>query len=222
MLALPQYGGQCSSIFAQGLADLAYIAGQRNFHLAPFYCLNESLIPRARNTCVAYFLHSDCTHLMFIDADIGFRGKDVFELLTLQAENPEYEIIGAPYRRKSLNLTASAYCFNKYEGKIDFDPDNPKPVHVAAIGTGFMLIRRNVFEKFAAAYPEITYQPDIEPGIQFEVEPIMAYFHADIDPVSRRYLSEDYWFCARCAEIGIRTWLVPWIKLEHAGLYIFE
>ena len=75
MLALPQYGGECSSIFAQGFADLAYLAGQRSSHVAPFYCLNESLIARARNTCIANFLHSDCTHLMFIDADIGFRGK---------------------------------------------------------------------------------------------------------------------------------------------------
>ena len=74
-LALPRYGGVCNSIFAQGLADLAYIAGQRSFHVGTFYCLNESLIPRACNTCVANFLHSDCTHLMFIDADIGFRGK---------------------------------------------------------------------------------------------------------------------------------------------------
>ena len=40
------------------------------------YCLYpivfESLIPRARNAAAAHFLDSDCSHLLFIDADIEF------------------------------------------------------------------------------------------------------------------------------------------------------
>ena len=45
----------------------------------------------------------DCTNLMFIDSDIGFEGRDVMELLLLQAEDPRYDIIGGRYRKKNLS-----------------------------------------------------------------------------------------------------------------------
>jgi hypothetical protein len=38
---------------------------------------------------------------------------------------------------------------------------------------------------------------------------------------SKRYLSEDYWFCQKAQEAGIRTWFCPWMKLQHVGTYIF-
>jgi len=41
------------------------------------------------------------------------------------------------------------------------------------------------------------------------------------DKKSKRYLSEDYWFCQMAQNIGLRTWLCPWMKLQHVGTYIF-
>ena len=38
---------------------------------------------------------------------------------------------------------------------------------------------------------------------------------------SKRYLSEDYWFCQKAQSIGIKTWFCPWMKLQHVGSYIF-
>jgi hypothetical protein len=46
-------------------------------------------------------------------------------------------------------------------------------------------------------------------------------FQAEVDPVSKRYLSEDYWFCQKSWEIGVKTWLCPWMKLQHMGSYVF-
>ena len=41
-------------------------------------------------------------------------------------------------------------------------------------------------------------------------------------PIStKRYLSEDYWFCQKAQGIGLRTWFCPWMKLQHVGTYIF-
>jgi hypothetical protein len=50
---------------------------------------------------------------------------------------------------------------------------------------------------------------------------IMMFFQAEVDPVSKRYLSEDYWFCQKAQQAEIRTWLCPWMKLQHVGSYIF-
>ena len=47
------------------------------------------------------------------------------------------------------------------------------------------------------------------------------YFQALIDPVSRRYLSEDYMFCQWARKIGLKIWLCPWMKLQHVGTHVF-
>jgi hypothetical protein len=49
----------------------------------------------------------------------------------------------------------------------------------------------------------------------------MMFFQAEVDPVSKRYLSEDYWFCQKAQQADIRTWFCPWMKLQHVGSYIF-
>ena len=82
------------------------------------------------------------------------------------------------------------------------------------IGTGFVSIRRSVFERLAPACPQYT--------CEIEGTPMVDHFACGVDPATKRYLSEDFAFCARAASIGISTWLCPWIKLSHAGMHIFE
>ena len=214
-LASPQFGGQCSTIFARSLADLAIVTGAYRIPFDTCFYMNESLITRARNYCVDSFLQTDAKHLMFVDADIGFVAQDILELLILQIQNSEYEIIGGRYKKKALG---AGYAFNS---SIPIDEASTEPVEVDGIGTGFMLIKREVFGKLDAAFPQFKYTTD--DGVPpFDGKEIMQYFQAEIDPVSKRYLSEDYWFSRRCKEVGIRTWLCPWINLRHAGTYIFE
>jgi hypothetical protein len=38
---------------------------------------------------------------------------------------------------------------------------------------------------------------------------------------TKRYLSEDYWFCQKAHAIGLKTWLCPWMQMSHVGTYIF-
>ena len=49
----------------------------------------------------------------------------------------------------------------------------------------------------------------------------MMYFQAEVDSASKRYLSEDYWFCQKVQNAGLKTWLCPWMKMQHVGSYIF-
>jgi hypothetical protein len=50
----------------------------------------------------------------------------------------------------------------------------------------------------------------------------MAYFDCIIDPVSKRYLSEDYFFCHKAREAGMHVYMCPWMQLQHIGSYIFK
>jgi hypothetical protein len=276
-LATPMYGGMGTGLYAKSCMDLATLCHHYGIQLVPYFLFNESLIPRARNYCVDVFMRSDCTHMMFIDADIGFNPKDVIALLALQTPESPYDIIGGPYPKKNISWEKIKVAVDK--GFADDNPNNlenfvgdfvfnPKgqgsfqigePAEMLEIGTGFMMVRRATFEKFAAAFPEYSYRPDHVRTAEFDgSREIMMFFQAEIDvtnvnPIfrklitelkkvtdleemhrlvlaaetaaniqkSKRYLSEDYWFCQKIQELGMKTWLCPWMHLVHLGTYVF-
>jgi len=85
-----------------------------------------------------------------------------------------------------------------------------------------MLVKREVFPMFAAAYPELKYRPDHVGQANFSGDRyIHAYFDTVIDKVSERYLSEDYMFCQWYRRIGGQIWLCPWVQTQHVGTYAF-
>lgn len=288
MIATPMYGGQCAGLFQRAVQELSILLTRAKVPFQPEVLFNESLITRARNYVSDAFMRSDCTHLLFLDSDIGFNAHDVMAMLTLQTldasqfgdidHNP-FDIIGAPYPKKTISWEKIVAAveqgraqedpdeLHKFVGDFVFNPLHGKdfplgqPVEVLEIGTGFMMIRRDTFERFNKAYPQYLYRPDHVRSEHYDgSRPIMQYFQAEIDEpdarqyfeqfmrdvaegkvddaenkareivadydkahesASRRYLSEDYWFCQKCIKAGMRIWLCPWMKTQHVGSYIF-
>jgi hypothetical protein len=241
-VATPMYGGQCAGMFAKSTADLSAICTKYDIPLQLYYLFNESLITRARNYCVDEFMRSDAEHMMFIDSDIGFNPQDVIALMALQSGDPEkYDIIGGPYPKKCISWEKIKQAVDK--GVADSDPNvlekfvgdfvfNPKggqtsiqisePCEVLEIGTGFMMVTKAAMKKFSETYPQYMYKPDHVRTEHFDgSREIMMYFQAEIDPATKRYLSEDYWFCQKAQQAGLSTWFCPWMKLQHVGSYIF-
>lgn len=240
-LAVPMYGGQCAGMFARSVADLAALCNQYGIPLQLYFLFNESLITRARNYCCDEFLRSGATHLMFIDSDIGFDPRDVIALLALSTDESEFDVIGGPYPKKCISWEKVKTAVDK--GFADENPNvlerfvgdyvfNPKgnqtqipinqPVEVLEIGTGFMMIKRRTLEKFVEKFPQYMYKPDHVRTEHFDgTREIMQFFQAEIDPKSKRYLSEDYWFCQKIQELDMKTWFCPWMRLQHVGSYIF-
>jgi hypothetical protein len=232
----PMYGGQCMGMYMKSCLDLQAICIQYGVEIKFSFLFNESLIQRARVYGVDEFLRSDCTHMMFIDADVGFNAIDILAMLVL-----DKEIIGAPYPKKSINWNniKKAIVKNpnidpteleKLGGDIVFNPAHgtnsfnvSEPLEVMEVGTGMMLIRREVFDKFKAAYPRYEYTPDHIGTANFGgSRKIHSYFNVEIDPVSNRLLSEDYAFCQQSRAIGIKIWLAPFINCTHTGTYTFQ
>lgn len=240
-VATPMYGGQCHGMYTKSTADLAKLGQAYDMDIKFFYLFNESLITRARNYCVDEFMRGDYTHLMFIDSDIGFDPNDVLTLAALMDEEGDKEIMCGAYPKKTiawekikravdkgfadenpgdLEKFVGDYVFNPAEGQSEVRID--EPVKVLEGGTGFMMVKRSAFEKFQEAYPDYTYLPDHVRTKHFDgSREIFMYFQALIDDKSRRYLSEDYMFCQWMREIGVDTWLCPWMKLLHTGSYTF-
>lgn len=241
-LAAPMYGGQCAGMFCRSVMDLAARCTSLGITLQVYYLFNESLITRARNYCVDEFLRSECTHLMFIDSDIGFNPDDVLVMLSLMGDDSEYDVMAGPYPKKCISWEKVKQAadlgfaddnpnnLEKYVGDYVFNPkldaqEIPinKPVEVLEAGTGFMMIRRNTFDKYKEKFPELSYRPDHVRTEAFDgTREIMAYFDCIIEPESKRYLSEDYMFCYNVQKAGMKVWFCPWMKLQHVGTYVFS
>ena len=241
-VATPMYGGMAHGLYVKSCLDLQGTMSKYGVDTKFSFLFNESLITRARNYLVDEFLRTDYTHLLFIDSDIHYNPQDVVALLAL-----DKDVIGGPYPKKSINWNNVAmaarshpklepkeletlvgeYVFNIVKGTQSFQVT--EPLEVMEIGTGYMLIKRHVFEKMAEAYPNIKYKPDHVGQQHFDGSRyIHAYFDTVIDTKdsmtgggSERYLSEDYMFCQMWRKIGGKIFLCPWMKTQHIGTYAF-
>ena len=182
-VATPMYGGIANGMYTRSLCDLTAMCVKYGIEVRSYFLFNESLIIRARNYCADEFLRSDAEHLLFIDSDIGFNPQDVIAMMALQTPESNYDVIAGPYPKKCITWEKILQAVNKgvadqnpnvledFVGDFVFNPaisDDEKsrtirldePAEVLETGTGFMMIRRNTFERYAEAYPEIMYRPD--------------------------------------------------------------
>lgn len=243
-VATPMYGGMNHGLYMKACLDLQGLCIQYGVNVKFSFLFNESLITRARNYLVDEFLNrSDSTHMLFIDSDINFNPQDVIAMLAL-----DKDVIGGPYPKKAIkwkNVKKAAlmhpdlephnlekvtgdYVFNPVRGTAQFSVS--EPLEVMEIGTGFMMIKREVFPAMEKAYPQLRYKPDHVGQAHFDGSRyIHAFFDTIIDTVdsatgggSDRYLSEDYMFCQLWRKQGGQIWLCPWMRTQHIGTYHFQ
>ena len=250
-IATQMYGGNCVGMFSKACIDLATMCANYGVETRFFFIFNESLITRARNYLVDEFLRAEgFTHLMFIDSDIHFDPRDVLSLAVLCDDDKP--IIGGPYGKKCIAWEKIRRAVDigiadeepdelaKFTGDFVFNPvlgtkemKVNEPVEVLEIGTGFMMVKRDVFDDWREAFPQFHYKPDHNRSQFFKGD---RYIHAYFDTVidndaympggesggSDRYLSEDYMFCQLSRKIGKKIFLCPWMKLGHVGSYVFD
>jgi hypothetical protein len=235
-VATPMYGGMCTGFYTQSMLQLPTIARNAGVDISFSFMFNESLIQRARNALVhSFMLRQECTHLMFVDADIRFNPVDIITMV--QADK---DIICGIYPKKEINWAgvhnAAANGIQPqdlkrytgsmvvnlvdYQGTVTVPAD--QPLRIWNGGTGFMLIKREVFEKLKKKVK--TYRNDVG-DLGGTIKPqdlIYEYFPVTIEKESQRLLSEDYAFCKIARESKIDVWAAPWVQLGHFGSYLFE
>ena len=235
-VATPCFGGLVYKEYMTGLLNLQEECIKKGIKLKVLTLGKESLITRARNICVSYFLDDpeEYTHLLFIDADIGFDPKNVFRLLELDEEvscgiYPKKEINWEKVHKLSRespsgsHLQAKALMYN-----LSFPNDQEVAVKNGFVevldgATGFMLIKRRVFGKMKVGYPDLKYTADhMIDNQMMESDNSYLFFDCMKDPKSGRYLSEDYTFCRRWQAIEGKIFADIAMPLEHIGTYSFK
>lgn len=233
-IATPMYGGQNYGFYAQSLLQLNNVLRDNNIESLMSFMFNESLITRGRNALAHGFLKTDCTHLLFIDADIRFNAPDVLKMIDADKDvicgiYPKKEInwqsiknamdAGVPDAELKYHTGSFVVNLKNYVGAVTVPVD--KPVEIWNGGTGFMLIKREVFEKLKDVVP--WYVNDVlDLSGTIGPEKISQYFTESIEPETQRLLSEDYHFCKVWRDNGGEVYAAPWVHLAHIGTYVFE
>jgi hypothetical protein len=231
VVATPCFGGQVSAPYAASLLKLqSRVRSYRGLSLKVLFKDGDALITRARASLVSQFLDDPAaTHLLFIDADIGFEPEQVLRLIECGAD-----MCAAIYPIKRIdwakvktimdtgrpNPAAAALSYV-------FEVDNPDAVveksgfvRVRYAGTGFLMIRRRALEQMCARYPQLRYKRDHSLDAATSSDNRFALFECMIAE-DGTYLSEDFAFCKRWTDMGGEIWTDLNSRLNHIGPMTF-
>ena len=233
VVGTPCYGRLVTDLYAASLLKLQLACIERNIRLQVQMKGGDALITRARQNIVADFLANDAaTHLIFIDADIGFEPEQVFRLMDF-----DKDVTAAIYPLKRLDwqkmravAAANVAPFEQASLSylIEFASGEQVESHggftrVTYAATGFLLLRRNVLLSMIERYPELRYERDHKHedrmgGSKWRC----ALFNCMIDETSGVYLSEDFSFCKRWTDMGGEIWADLESRLTHVGAVSFR
>lgn len=238
MIVTPCYGGMVTAAYASSVSQLEKACRARDIDTTWSMIAGHAMITLARAEVVATFLDNpDATHLLSIDADIGFAPEQAFRLLAFGAP-----FVGAVYPYKTVNWPKAAAAFA--EGRRDMPsaaldyvvnwPDDGRIegprgfARVKHIGAGFVLLRREVLTRLREAHPELRFhytaaQHGGTPTGPRERGPERwGLFEPIIDRETGNYLPEDLAFCRRWTDLGGEIWVDMQSRLDHLGLFTFK
>lgn len=223
-LSTPCYGGLCLEKYMIGIIKLQIELIKHGIQLFIDTTENESLVHRARNVAVGRFMQkTDAEYFMFIDADVDFDPDSVLRLV-----KSGHDISVACYPKKCVMWDQAASAVKSGDERnmamlssslvLNFGAAR-RPVVDGFIEildgpTGFMLIKRSVFTILEEKFPELWCKNDHQ---NRDFDDYHACFDCMIDPVSKRYLSEDYAFCRRWQQCGGKIYADINTTLGHVG-----
>lgn len=198
--------GTCTVHFATSLAVshalLTRLGVDVQIHQSQLSCF----VDMSRNTLVAEFLKTDCTHAMFIDDDMGWNPDAIVKML---AHDVEF-IAGVGPKKVDAG--------NEFCCQINVHADETPIVQnglisASRVGAAFCLFKRAAFERMIKAYPDMTCKAvDKEYGYRFYETQYSTF----------QFKSEDYLFCDRFTAAGGEVWIYPDVEFIHTGAKDFR
>lgn len=228
MVCTPMHNGQAYSNYINTCLEIKHWALTRWKINTEFgFLTQESSIGHARNLLVKHFLESECSHMLFMDADNAFPGEYLEDMLRL-----ELDVLGLPCAKKKLDwervkrvithkpttdgidLAYASVDLNVNFAEDQFAIDFHKPLEVLRVGTGVMLIHRRVFEQYRKHHGETL-------AYKLKGDTFYNYFEESYDEQKNRF-SEDFTFCNRWRAAGGSVHILPYIPTVHEGNHVYE
>jgi hypothetical protein len=225
LLCSPSFNRSVDLGFMQSVLNLCMDCVQTGISIT-FYTPYNSLIAIARNSCIDTFMKGEYTHLLFIDTDESFETEQVIRLL-----QSDFPLVGAfvPLKKYNIDkLVNTGTDSEKYQSMLKYnfgitkDKDEKTNntnvdiknefVNVIKIGTGFMMLKRDVIEKMEKEYPEYISEND---------EKIKDYFLFQTVVENKVFIGEDFFFCKLWKKMGGEIWADTKSKVNHIGTHTF-
>lgn len=168
-----------------------------------------SVVSRARNLLVGNFLDTNCDSMLFIDSDMTIAAEDILRLLAWSSEK---NIVAGIASARKKQTTYYSTLDQDADGCIAMD--HMGLVRAKRVGTGFMMIQRQVLETLRDSHPEWKYY-DASADKHL-------YSLFDFKSTPEGYIGEDYLLCDRAREHGFEVWIDPTIKIGHLGATEYE
>ena len=226
---------ECSIHYTQALLELQKVAFQKKIKIK-FQLMKSSLVTQGRNLCVAGFLESDFTHMLFIDSDIYVQAESILKMI-----ERDKDVISIPYPLKTMmwdkamdrinnneikNIKNLKTSLNTYPMRVEDDTDirvNKGVMEVTHSPTGCMLIKRNVIDKLIKAYPDKgIVQKTVINGEYVDKPHMWNFFDCIHDPETKTYLGEDFSFCKLWKDIGGKCHAYIGDTIVHVGEHQYE
>jgi hypothetical protein len=226
---------ECSIHYTQALLELQQLCIKNKIKIT-FSLIKSSLVTQGRNLCVAGFLESNYTHMLFIDSDIYFDSLSILEMI-----KKDKDVLAIPYPLKTImwdkclsriqegaikNINDLKKSFNTYPMKVEsnnnINVDNGV-IEVTHSPTGCMMIKRSVFDKMIKAYPgKNIVQKTVINGEYVDRPNLWNFFDTIHDPRTKTYLGEDFSFCQLWKNIGGKCHAYIKDSIVHIGEHQYE
>jgi hypothetical protein len=209
LICVPAMGQMMCARTAETLFSVAQLLTKRGIpNRLSWYSAAD--IEDVRNLFVSvwYDGHPQFSHMLFVDADMGFDPELIEDMLHF-----DKPLMGVLYARRSQDVSIVG-TLPEGHGMKDVVKGFMKS---NGLGTGVMMISREVIDTLLKAYPEMS---DVVPSVlsnttPFELKRIIRAFDKVREPNVR--LSEDMSFCYRYVNAGGEIWANVNYKISHVG-----
>lgn len=228
LIAVPCYRNNVSSGTAGFLTTLGVRLTQLG-HQSTLSFKDMFDIVRVRNFFGSRMLETNYSHLLFVDDDISVRAEAVIRML--QANKP---LIGVAYPARAINLDVFASERGRGIGRDTamtnalewtFEPDDDRTclnglAKAKRIGTGIMLVAREVFEAIKEKDTSLRKSDAENRAYKLGLKgPLYGFFDVMLEPA---YFSEDYAFCERWRAVGGEIHMLADEVARHVGQFTYQ
>ncbi len=245
MIATPAYGGQVTTTYCDALVLLYEHFREKHPQIRLQHkFLSLSMLPFMRNLYASLVMQDESyTHLLFVDADMGFAPSLLERMLA--TDKP---VVGAIYPHRRFDLETFYALGNEIgdpavarlvaieyvgAGSIDLvdgmsrggEPHRSSNlvtdgscIRVRDIGAGIMLVRRDVFDRIKARYPQLWCEAIENTYGKFGLKGGVLQCFEPMPDERGHYCGEDTAFCRRWVEgCGGEMWAVVTETITHVG-----